>query len=668
MTKRVFFLSIFFAALSASSASALKPTLKLADVLDAHPLVSKFFADVESLVPDTLTNALDPRLRVVFADLSENRDKKLPLPHCRSELSNSGPNQGELSDAEESIHANYGYYDHNLKVVVLSSAFLYDIKNPHDQTRRYACRHKTMYRLAMATLLHELAHAFDASTHTSQKVAFQKLSKWEIGYFSNGYRNTLSSASPDHYEWSSGETGAHESFAVNFEYFILDPFYKLRKPSYHEFYGHLFGLEFPKEPIQTQLPHMRMQNVLIDLDPKRVYDVQFVLAQPVLSIASNFGHSMLRLVICAPEHRAPDGTLVPATPYGKRCRHDKEFHVMLAYGAQLLPGALINPYSGVVGTYPSQLAIGHFESSYNDYALTQDRRLTYYSLKLSSDEKERFIVRVLEDFWSYKGRYYFFQTNCATETLNLIQSATTREAFQADASLSPYGLLQLLIAHNLVDEKPSSVDLSFSQLLAKYADALNPYRESLFIGSPWLSTMRIRHRSKFYEYVINHIKALPIREVKKSTLLIKATEAIVAIEEILLRRLQHKLEQRSILYYAAQQELFNKQQALPRPHANPELSDVLASINTLESEFKNAQKGYGLPLHIDTEGFLKLHKILETHIHTFLATQEGQKQFGGLVKSIERHNQFLMDWKMKQKTLIGKALGWSKKDIEVGVK
>ena len=108
--------------------------------------------------------------------------------------------------------------------------------------------------------------------------------------------------SPDLYE----VTNPKEFVAVNMEYFLLDPAYACRRPALYRYYKEHFGWapaakdQCPKVFAFLNAGNDFAKQPLGTVDPERVYAVDYLLAEANQEWASRWGHSMLRLVICAP--------------------------------------------------------------------------------------------------------------------------------------------------------------------------------------------------------------------------------------------------------------------------------------------------------------------------------------------------------------------------------
>lgn len=315
--------------------------------------LSVLVTEVEKVLPAKMTEALDA-ISLGVDGMGARTDEGLPLtlPHCNLD-----------QDAKLEDSHTYAYYDARSRSIRFNRRLLYDIEHPSDPDRLYECGHRSMYRLAMAALIHELGHAYDSLPHedsTLQKLAracryrigrhcrrlrrdlkrkmglsgresFHKLIHW--GKRSGKNKNLASS--PDPYEYQSPS----EAFAVNLEYFLLDPEYALRRPSYALYFAKqlehsLEALSSP-EKMNTSLPGVKVRGERLSLDPERVYAVHYLVASSGKGVGSRFGHAMLRFVMCPPKHRGDDGEWVEETSFGPECMSHEEFDLVLSYAAKI---------------------------------------------------------------------------------------------------------------------------------------------------------------------------------------------------------------------------------------------------------------------------------------------------------------------------------------------
>jgi hypothetical protein len=362
--------------------------------------------------------------------------------------------------------------------MTLSKTLIKDIVAGESNSKQTNRIHKTVYKEAMATLLHETIHVYDNlnnhdpeeqkwmmkcrprySNENAQKSAeaslpavckyYKDMSKTlsENPYFlfTAGFIqdfNGLKERSPDIYEL----TNSQESLAVNMEYFLLDPQFKCRKPTmYRLLSSHFQHVPFAGVNCDSSLSFVLPNNgndsaQMLNIDPARVYQIHYLLADKGDAMMSGWGHAMIRLVICA-----------PGKPVGPDCMLDLDQHVVLSYRA-FVDSLSLSSLDGMTGKYPSRLFIIPLSKIIDEYNKGELRALKSLPLKLSRKEIEDVVTRSVESHWSYNGKYYFISNNCATESLNLIRSAIFNfDLLQVDVK-SPMDLYASFIRLGRADE------------------------------------------------------------------------------------------------------------------------------------------------------------------------------------------------------------------------
>lgn len=369
-----------------------------------------------------------------------------------------------------------GYTNPNRPQITLSQNFLDAISQGPSAEK---------YRLAQATLLHEVSHQYDylnqqsaedlaklarcraedsqrigphgtkaplpaacaealaRNTTISGEPEFLNLAGFpEHGFFS-GKRtrgNFLNSRSPDIYE----RTNAKEAFAVNMEHFLLDPDYQCRRPSLYRYLANYF--EFVPFPAANC---MATNKVLIQgegfraLDFSRLYAVDYLFAGPSSNFESRWGHAMLRFVFCAPSR----------TTMGPECRGDLQDHVVMSFRASM-NDFTINMFDGLTGKYQSLLFLMPLLDVVSDYTKTQFREMRSLPLNLNREELKSIYTLMLEMHWSYAGKYRFLTNNCATETMNFLKAAlpkSTHARFANAFTAEPNVLYSILTKTGMAD-------------------------------------------------------------------------------------------------------------------------------------------------------------------------------------------------------------------------
>lgn len=247
--------------------------------------------------------------------------------------------------------------------------------------------------------------------------------------------------SPDIYETSNPK----EFVAVNMEYFLLDPSYACRRPALYRYYKEHFGwAPAAKDTCDKSFAFLNAGNdfaktPLGHVDPERVYAVDYLLAEANQNWVSRWGHSMLRLVICA-----------PGRPRGPDCRLDLDQHLVLSYRA-FVGDVQLSSWDGLVGKYPSRLFVLPLAQVIDEYTKTELRSLASVPLTLSRKEIEEVVEHAAEMHWSYDGNYFFLSNNCAVESLKLLRSGSNNAQLTGLDSIMPNGLLEVLKGRGLAD-------------------------------------------------------------------------------------------------------------------------------------------------------------------------------------------------------------------------
>ena len=228
------------------------------------------------------------------------------------------------------------------------------------------------------------------------------------------------------------------------EYFLLDPSYACRRPALHAYLKQHFDWAPEHPACAAALPFLNAGNdfakqPLGQIDPERVYAVDYLLAEANQNWVSRWGHSMLRLVICA-----------PGRPRGPDCRLDLDQHLVLSYRA-FVNDVQLSSWDGLTGAYPSRLFVLPLGQVIDEYTKTELRSLASIPLKLSRDELENLVRQALEMHWAYDGNYYFLSNNCAVETLKLLRSGTANPRLTGLDNIMPNGLLEVLEGRGLAD-------------------------------------------------------------------------------------------------------------------------------------------------------------------------------------------------------------------------
>lgn len=294
-----------------------------------------------------------------------------------------------------------------------------------------------------AALIHELTHVLDRSAQGgwSGDARLRDLAGWQRRPWKLGRTaNAFSGRSPDDYERASPA----EFLAVNAEYLLLDPDYACRRPAMAAWFAAHLGPNDHTVACDPRLPLMQAEEeagaaTLLELDPARIYAVDYLLAEGNDQLMSRWGHSMLRLVICA-----------PGRPRGPACRMDLSHHRVLSYRA-FVGDVQISSWRGLTGAYPSRLFVLPLNQVINEYTQLELRGLSSVPLALDEQDIASLLERVAQVHWSYDGRYLFVSNNCAVETGKLLQEGAPRLATPGLNRITPRGLLSRLERQGIAD-------------------------------------------------------------------------------------------------------------------------------------------------------------------------------------------------------------------------
>lgn len=302
----------------------------------------------------------------------------------------------------------------------------------------------------------------NTKTTVSTMPDFLDATGWYQELNGNGMRmdeTTFGYRSPDPYEARSPQ----EMFAVNMEYFLTDREYQCRRPSIYRYLAKHFNFQpFGEQACQETLSFVdsqfgKAEKAIRSIDPSRVYQIHYLLAGDGDALMSSFGHSLARIVVCAPERKT----------VGPECLQDIQSHIVVSFRA-FLDSPQISGWGGLTGQYPSRLFFVPFVQIISEYNVTQLRDLKSYPLSLTREEIKSFLERAVETHWSYNNRYYFLSNNCAVEIMNLLKAGLGRADLMNVRTQTPKGVLQELKNHNLISNEVDMKNLPAAKAAGYY--------------------------------------------------------------------------------------------------------------------------------------------------------------------------------------------------------
>lgn len=404
---------------------------------------------------------------------------------------------------------------------------------PEEGVRERTLRqHKTLYKEAQASVLHEVFHLYDfLNQHDSETLNYkQQCEIWkqtnphsdagEICDSYAGIRTTISThpfyldasgwhlhtngggrqtenffkhRSPDRYELRS----SIEHAAVNFEYFILDPEFKCRRPTLYRYFKNHFqvdpsNVECSKKLFFTNPSGFDDESKVYELDPDRVYGIHYLHAAPGKETMSKWGHSMVRVIVCA-----------PGKPVGPSCMNDITHHLVFTYRA-FINTLQMSHIKGLTGKYPSRLFIVPFLSVIDEYNKVELRDLKSLPIKMNRIQIRNFLEKAIETHWSYDGKYYFISNNCAVETFNLFKSVLSEPELYKNRVVTPDDLWRALTKSGLgQDQIFNDPNKAHSQRYLFYSSAKSYIQALSFLNKSedfdkFLS-LEFKERKKIYD-------------------------------------------------------------------------------------------------------------------------------------------------------------------------
>jgi hypothetical protein len=532
-------------------------------------------------LPPSFTQRLDRKVSVIWSDdLPSDAYGRLNSLHSLLLNANLLPRLLDPQQADADTGRVHGPLRREvLATVVHELTHLYDRSRlwPHEEATLLR-RCKRQMSVTGAVGLPDECRGQDARRFTlSDDPRLLDLAGWQQRVGRRGAReqsNDQNARSPDLYELSN----PREFIAVNMEYFLLDPSYACRRPGMQRYLQEHFGWTPPAQiECADGLAYLNAgsdfaREPLGKIDPQRVYEVDYLLAEANDQWVSRWGHSMLRLVVCA-----------PGRPRGPACRLDLEHHLVLSYRA-FVGDVQLSSWDGLTGAYPSRLFVLPLEQVIEEYTKVELRGLASVPLKLERTDVEQLVERAMELHWSYDGDYWFISNNCAVETLKLLRGGINRPELQTLDSIMPNGLLEILAGRGLAD-----------------MSVLDDRREALRLGYRF-DSFRDRYQAMFS--ILRERMAVPQARVEDWLDLparerqpwfaqadLRSGAALLLLEQAALRR----------QLLLAQEELKRRYlQARTNPQgdfasADDKLRQILEHSGFLSRPAELLESGYGLP-------------------------------------------------------------------------
>lgn len=309
------------------------------------------------------------------------------------------------------------------------------------------CLHGSSYLNALSMMTRSMAKVIDKEEKISKKREFLHVSGWMKKGILFKRNTNLNQYKLRFFDESENEKPT-ETFAVNFELFLNDSAFSCRRSSLNDYFINELGLRTKQTPdcnatdlLILQSKKIRQQEELLKkLNTSKVYQIHYFFAGKGKKIMSRWGHSMFRVVMCPDERSA-----------GPDCLNDVSNNFIISFAANI-DELEMNYRKGINGSYASQMFIRPLMEVVNEYTVGEYRDVVSLPIKMNKEEMNRFVHKSLELFWAYKGQYYFFTNNCATETMNLLRSSLLdNNKVQKKSILTPVGLYKFLAKEKLIN-------------------------------------------------------------------------------------------------------------------------------------------------------------------------------------------------------------------------
>ncbi len=261
--------------------------------------------------------------------------------------------------------------------------------------------HKDLRRLAQAALIHQVAHLFAAHSDTSREL----LAEFKLSSRS-AFLAVDTGRSPDPLE----ARDAVEHFAVNAEYFVLDPEFACRKPFEMRRLRARIGAPrgLTEHGCTSEWKIGLEKGAQVGISPEQVRELRYLLVESAPGAGprrgERAGHAMFHLVRC------PEGDAA--------CDRD----IVVSFRANLMD-PMTDTLSGLAGTEPGRVRAYRYGEVVDEYAHSELRSLRSVALELDRGTRERFVALLLERYWADNGALTAGGRNAGNEARDLLKAA-----------------------------------------------------------------------------------------------------------------------------------------------------------------------------------------------------------------------------------------------------
>lgn len=505
------------------------------------------------------------------------------------------------------------------------------------------CSHGQKKNILIRTLIHEISHIYDFDGRREQKSSNCTLDSIVLSYdclrknkvsddlqFSllAGFRpiykeqeqdlpeshdelyysrlNIFTDRSPRSYE----DKNLQEYFAVNMEYYILDPEYKCRRPALFKYLNSHFNFDPNHSMVcASGFSVIGSNQKILTLDPNRIYAIHYLKTTPGENLESRWGHALIRLIVCAPERFTVT----------ENCLKDTRYHVIIDFAAQLLDEN-ISLMKGLLGYYSNAPNFQLLNDLRSETLLASGRNLESYPLELNRDEIDNFVRSISQLYWTQESRYLFFQNNCATQVMNSIFSSIQRpeirnsitllEMYSPGTVITPSNLTNYFAKLGLINLKGYAKIPEytfFRSTIGTIEINLREFFQNKYALEKHFS-LTSQQRNSFYQVALSNTS---LTQSKKQQLV----EGFINIEQIIASKIY---QSSTDLIGQVRAELFEQKKLKKQ------------DLRQLPTAKNPEWDGYGIPQNIQNQLKLILDKVNEdtsSYIKIIVAELSGEQKY-----------------------------------------
>ena len=212
--------------LSLAPAQASSPLLQLA--AQEQPLLDweaqrlqAFLTDIEQRIPSAMRDLLPSKVVLDFVDYAQDSSQlRMRLPTCKGGQTLNQQVDAQIQEPQQRSEGPsfWNILDRfrGMSRISINRLFLQEIYSGPEQARSYPCGHQNLYRLAQASVIHELAKLLADKLAIQDNQRFIHLNRFSLFFGFTQFKDQKTPQSPDGYDLDSVEAGLCHSFRILF--------------------------------------------------------------------------------------------------------------------------------------------------------------------------------------------------------------------------------------------------------------------------------------------------------------------------------------------------------------------------------------------------------------------------------------------------------------------